>query len=358
MVKIFHIIALILICGSSKGQSIKVNDNETPIQKFPQIIKVSFTNVGNYLYSEPLEIHIKDSLLIFQNSQTPENGYWFNILNKKGKVVDKKIKKGKGPDEILNPGSCGLNNDNFWVFDRGIRKYWVVNDFLKDNFKANKTSIDLVIGRCRFFNDSTVITRGGTGTNYKYDLYDFKNKKIIGGFGDLKTLSKLNLNNKVRFANGWEPQVEKGYFDGDFKLKPDKTKLVVGYYYFDVLEIYTANGELVKAVRGPLRLSPDFKMFANENYAGLDKPPHTIIAYTYIQCSDKYIYAAFSGKQLNEGSPFHPKKIYVFNWNGDSIAILNLDHPIMSFGIDENEKTIYAVSGSTGAFIKAHFSIE
>ncbi len=357
-VKLLLLCALVFLVSCTvvmpcKGQSLRVNRQETPIEKFPQFIKVNFVKVSAYTFYEPLEMHIKDDFIICQNTDTPENGYWFNILNKQGKVVDRKFKKGKGPNEVLKAGSSGFDNNRFWHFDRGLRKFWVVNSVLQDTPNPKSNSIDLMVGRARYYNDSTIITRGGTGTSYKYDLYDFKNKKIIGGYGDLSTLSKLDV-----FDNGWNPQMEKEYFEGDFKFKPDKTKFVVGYYYFDVIEIYHAKGDLIKAIRGPLRLSPEFRLFATKEYAGFDKHPQTIVAYTYIQCTDKYIYAAFSGNQLHGGSPFHPKKKYVFNWNGDSIAILQLNHPVMSFVIDEKDNTIYSVSDSTGDFIKATFSIE
>jgi hypothetical protein len=219
MLKHMAFLALSLLMVPCNGQALRVNTKETPIEKFSQFIKVNFVKVSDYTFYEPLEMHLKDDLIICQSTDTPENGYWFTILNKQGKIVDRKIKKGKGPNEVLLPGSSGFDNNSFWVFDRRLRKFWVIQDFLKSNNMSKSTSVDLMIGRGRYYNDSTILTQGSTGTNNKYDLYDFKNKNIIGGYGDLNTLSKLDVFDKVQFENGFAPEMEKQYFEGDYSGK-------------------------------------------------------------------------------------------------------------------------------------------
>lgn len=357
MLKIYLCILVLLVSTSCKGQRIRVNENETPLKKFPQVLSIEFKKIGGYPHPEPKEMHLKDNFIICNNSRTHEGGYWMNILTIQGELVDKKVKRGRGPDEILSAGSSGFYNDLFWVFDSGLGRLWFMKNFLEGELYLKSYATDLNVLLARYLNHSSLITFGSTGTKNKYDVYDFKANRIIKGYGNFNTLSKytvLEHSNKEE----WNPQPEKLFFEGDFKVKPDRTKFVASCYYIDAIEIYNIDGTLVKCLRGPLNLNPDFKVFKTEEYAGVDRPPHTKVGYTYISCSDEYIYAGFSGKQIIENSPFHFEKIYVFNWEGESIAILYLNHPTGSFVIDEKEKTIYAVSGRSGDLIKASFSID
>ncbi|ASB49379.1 BF3164 family lipoprotein [Alkalitalea saponilacus] len=348
---------ILLITASVQGQRIRVNENETALGKFPNVVQVEFQKIISYLHSEPREMHLKNGFIICHNTRTPEDGYWIIILTKNGELVDKKFKRGRGPNEVLQAGSSGLINNKFWIFDRGLGRIWFTNDFLEKESDLTSNTVDLKVLQVRYVDDASVITFGSTGTNNKYDIYDFNANMILRGLGNLNTLSRL-IDVNTSANEEWSPQPEKLFFEGDYKVKPDRTKFVAGCYWFDVIEIYNITGELIKAIRGPLNLNPNFKIFRNNDYAGVDRPPHTRIGYTYISCSDKYIYAGFSGKRIMENSPFHFEKIYVFNWEGESIAILNLNHSIRSFVVDEEEKSIYAVSGQSGDLIKASFIIE
>ncbi len=357
MLKLYLCIVVLFVSTSFQGQRIRVNENETPIKKFPKILTVKFQTLRSYTHSEPKEMHLKDNLIICHNSETQEDGYWMNILTTHGELVDKKVKRGKGPDEILLAGSSGFYNDMFWVFDRPLGRLWFMKNFLEGESDLIAYSTDLKVLGVRYLNNSSLITFGSTGSSNKYDIYDFKSNKVIRGAGNFNTLPKsVGVRNSQK--EEWNPQPEKLYFEGDYKVKPDGTKFVAGCYFFDVLEIYQTDGKLIKAIRGPLHLNPNFKVFKTNEYAGVDRPPDTRVGYSYISCSDKYIYAGFSGKPIMEDSPFHFKKIYVFDWEGESIAILNLNHPIMSFVYDEEEKSMYAVSGRSGDLIKASFSID
>ena len=58
--------------------------------------------------------------------------------------------------------------------------------------------------------------------------------------------------------------------------------------------------------------------------------------------SNKYIYLLYSGKPIKENDFIKSKYIFIFDWDGKAIKILELDKEVYSICVDEEDHEIYA----------------
>jgi hypothetical protein len=58
--------------------------------------------------------------------------------------------------------------------------------------------------------------------------------------------------------------------------------------------------------------------------------------------SEKYFYLLYGGKLINEEEFYKGKFIFVFDWNGNKIKMIELDKEVYSITVDKNDREIFA----------------
>ena len=106
------------------------------------------------------------------------------------------------------------------------------------------------------------------------------------------------------------------------------------HMHYDVLRIIDHDGQLLHQIVGPDNLF-------------IENPQKLIQAYLGVKSTSKYIYGHYSGQlQRNlHGFINFPKKIHIFDWNGNPVAALESEIPIISFALDTENKRIIAFTG-------------
>lgn len=342
---IIFISTSLVSCNVFHKKPTTANNDAVTFDQFPTTQKISFKPLAAYNNGYAFDLKIlDDSSIIVLNIGNP-NIPWFTILDSRnGNELQSFGQYGNGPQEALYIASFGFINEKMWAFD--VTKS---NIFLWDSITSSRpicstNKIEFAGYKTTFINDSTVIGTKNLSTETKVDYYSIKTGKKIKGAGDLTSIpSQFNLREKKQFLSG------------DIASKPDLSRFVVTNNFFDEIEIYSANGNKIIAVKGPKPISP---IFESDGIAILFNTK-TVISYMRICTTDNYIYISQSGKELSPDydSGYLCDNIFVFDWNGNPITDLKLSSSIRSFAVDEKNHIIYAYSEESEGIVTGGFKL-
>lgn len=271
------------------------------------------------------EIQIVGDFIIINDWQSSEEG--FHLFDKKTfKYIVSTGKKGQGPGEIINYHNARLipntiDNNSFFVFDysRLVLYRYDIDSILYNSKSLPEKMLDMnierVVGDIDLLNDSTFIGISSKMTNSHTFIdeivsFDLKKRKI----------------QKFGYAN---PQIlELGAKDTHsvFALSPKKDKYVQGYRYQDLLTICDDKGNLIRNIYGTL-----WKGEKNKDksfYQNVRITKNRIIA----------SYVGGSGFIIGENERIRgtfPKKILIFDLDGNYLKTLNIGEEIRGFCVDE-----------------------
>ena len=247
------------------------------------------------------------------------------------------IKKGRGPLEEINFDAFiqPLFNNTFMY--RSLKSI----KFLKFNLKLLEFEIQkeiLLPGQLLDFSHPFIV-----------------NDSIIAGWSVLQQSSKeyqcLNINTRETCEFGPPyPKIIKdislkqkaSVFSKIITVKPDNKLFASAYDKFKMIRIYSKKGEVLKEIRfkNDMYFSKDI-LSKNPENINLDKIK---LHYQKIKSTNKYVYALYSGKSLNEVSnsieSSFCNEIHVWDWQGKQIAKLILDKNIFSFVVSPRNKYI------------------
>ncbi|GAO30652.1 BF3164 family lipoprotein [Geofilum rubicundum] len=351
---ILLIFALLVLLSCKKTQSQVFNESEKKLPAFNSQGELIFEVIREYLGPYPRAIHLMDSLLVLHHERPVE--YWISIFNTNGKHKKSLYRKGRGPEEFVGVSSSGFVDGKFWMYDFQNNIIVIIPDLFSNPLSMFKYDVEIPGLVIKLIDESSFVVLGfGTGTRSRFDRYNFKENKVTTGYGDINTLK-----NFIRITSGehnYPLMMEKTTFSSFFSVKPDRTKLVAAYYYFDALEIYNATGELKVCLRGPTDKYPKLEVYHEGSGSGKITPRNTKVGYGQVVSTDNYIYALYSGQNIFEHG-FSAKNLFVFDWNGNPIKKFKLSHPIETFCVDEKNNIIYSLTSDTGQLVKVNFDLE
>jgi hypothetical protein len=242
---------------------------------------------------------------------------------------------GKGPGELTAARSVtGDYSDRnvFWVYDNQLQRLTKYSLRFCMSFESITLSSGLPSAPF-WISDSNLISAGLTLTEGRFGLYD--------GKGDLqRSIGAIPPGR----PEGIPVPVYSESYQGTTKLKPDGSLFVAARNYADQLDIYDTKGLLVKHLVGPMGFSPKFQV---GNSGGTPvmvlKSSESRYGYLDVAVTDQSIYALFSGKKMNEDSPYYGLYVHVFNWSGNLMASYKLESPTIAIAVDTKARTLFAV---------------
>lgn len=131
-------------------------------------------------------------------------------------------------------------------------------------------------------------------------------------------------------------------FQGHFTIDTEGYRLAFATTNSTNLDFLSVKVQKVSILKTHHITKPDFKESKQEVSAAITTKNKMGIL--DIQSDDKFVYALYSGKDLENGltKAFESDIIYVFNWSGDLICKLKLDTMISKFTIKKSESKIFA----------------
>jgi hypothetical protein len=291
----------------------------------------------NDLLGSITDIEINDSIII---SKHMHGNFYFSFLNiNTGRIIERWVNKGRGPDEINRMGSGFFISNNKLVFLDDVRK------------EVNEIPLNLILSNRKSGESITKKT-------YPYTI-DFRprslcfvgeNKIFIGSFKQGR-FGLIDYNDSIvscPFDYPFDTENVEGIYRGSVfqsKVKSchKNSKFVIQTLCSDVFEIYSINDtSLSKTFISPFKNIPkilkskgmnSFNINFYKSIAGLLHMSITeeMICFTY--SSDSYMNA--------RKTDFMSDEIICFNWNGDKLKKYKFPFPIAKFCIDD--KFIYTV---------------
>ncbi|MDR1372041.1 MAG: TolB-like 6-bladed beta-propeller domain-containing protein [Dysgonamonadaceae bacterium] len=330
---IFFLIFLVFIsCRKKTDSNIEFEITDFPVEKN---IESEVMTVPPVLLA-PENMCISDNKLIILSTkkdtlidvfQLPECKYLFSDGI-----------KGAGPNDLpidIDPKFIQAEEDVFRIFSPlgYIKEYTINNNKIVDRKKQkiNTKYLDYPVNGFKILSDNLFICTTGINDNHNFEFVQINSDT---GENHLFGSSPDWINNQ--WVKGMEPFV----YVKNTVVHPDGTKFASFYGFFKRWRIYDAKTtQLIRDIS--VHVSPYSKEVEEDI---LDR---TVYYRGYPRASEKYIYALCKNQKYGYNSNENTE-LQVWNWDGNPVAILNLNHKIDLFAVSEKEKRIYALNRNEG----------
>jgi hypothetical protein len=254
-------------------------------------------------------------------------------------VCSSDLQNGLGPGEItiVHRFQKDREKGNFWVYDAEQKRY------AKYNLSSNSTLSEIHFRQTEnlflaiemvWSSDSTWMTNRA---DKEEKFVEFNTKgEIIQTFGSWEGMLDVK---DVPYS------VVSYIHQGVLAADPERKRFVkvgVARDYIEILEKET--GKII-SVRGPEQFVPEFEVHYSGGYPFPILPGNTPTFYTSCEPRSKFIFTKYFGKDsqlYNEG--IMDNRILVFDYEGNIIRGFDLDHYLLSFTVDEENRIIYGIT--------------
>ncbi len=125
-------------------------------------------------------------------------------------------------------------------------------------------------------------------------------------------------------------------------VHPSEEKIIIVYRYADIIVGIDFNGNILFQRQGPdmIQESPaqDFKK-------------NTYASFKYIKNKLFGLYNGGYVRKNPKDKPKYSENIFVFDWQGQPIANLQLEHPTYTFALDKENKKIITYATDLGELV-------
>ena len=308
----------------------------------------------------PVQILTFDKYLVIVNR--PPCEYGFTIIDKiKGQVVNHAVKYGKGPEEyagiwaIVKSNILANHLEFFDVYKLGCYRINIEDMVNQANPKIIQLAQFKQIGEWSNIGKDKKehYSRPSAAYYIKNDLLittDYFEQGMIGlvdSTGNLiETYFSYPNDDKANVPN----ELKKGIYQFIFRSHPAKDIYVNAYFNSDWLLIYNkSNRKNLNIVFNNYTYLPKYDNLAGGPVINLKKSGNHEVGNVGLDVNKHKIYVLRSKKKLKEAVNRYRKDnstpfINVFNWNGDHLIYLKLDHKVDCISVDSNDDFLYAIS--------------
>lgn len=279
---------------------------------------------------KPYDVFIKDSLLFFSVSQSPNH---VSILNLNNFNCSDFFERGPGPNQIINYRRVKNDLSNiFSCMDRSKKIFYTINDNMQMKEEFRMCNEIPNIFNASPLNDSVIIATGifPHGRILFYNKHQHTYSYQLN-FPETEKTKGMPLTHKAILHNGTLIQThnKKNKFvlishgDVEFYLYKDEQPILLkSYKYHEPLFDWKKTGHAIS----------------------YDKK--SIVGFINASSDDEYIYLCYSDKTYEETllkeKCLFGNKIIVYNWNGDYICECHLDKFVSSITV--KNKQLWGIS--------------
>ena len=296
-----------------------------------------FSHTENYTLTEVVDYPV-DSIghadFIFSNEDyiilvEPQLDYLISSYNVSTKAFKRFLKKGMGPDELLDVQQISLykNGTTIFVkstFGKDIFLYSIKDAIVLDKIQVPENSVSL------YFDENQVIS--SKYGKKRFSIYDEKSKSHFE-FGD-----SILLDN---YSQELISRILQGFCFGNVKLK----RLAWASFYGEIFEIYDYHDlDYVKTISSTQGVLPIVSIEQNQPVFSIDSK----FGIVSIAATDKYIYMLYNENMLKDYAIKKQdvllcNKILVYDWEGKPVKIINVDKLIRSISYNKKHSVIYCL---------------
>jgi hypothetical protein len=350
-------LALMMNCHNNTVDQTCFNGEIRWIDDIRHVTKVILSEVsldGAY-YGWPA---VYDSLMIFRNSKLP--GAHFNIFNlNTGNEIGDFCNKGGGPEEMISIHPI------YQFFKEGEELKTLL--FAANESKLYVWNITKSVDQRTTVLDTVIPYAWREEHNMAYYKYIYRlNRDTLLAYVQSAVLTidakeatvpcyqqrTVRTNELIRNYDIFKRPVRNNdavimpetFFYSSDGIKPDGSRIVQGMWNLSQINIIDTRTGRVTGYR--MKNTPDVSVFKTDM-------ENSKVYYTRLQADDHYIYALYCGKQRplswaeEVNAPLLWHIIHVFDWEGNLIRKLDLDHPVYEFWLDQVKNRLYTLDMGT-----------
>jgi hypothetical protein len=118
---------------------------------------------------------------------------------------------------------------------------------------------------------------------------------------------------------------------------PDGGRVALAYQWASRIDFFSADGRRLGSIEGPRTTTAKYTVSNNRFFWDSEGQ----MAYTGIQATGRYIYAAFCGCREAEDRDQRSQRVHVFRWNGDFVSEIQLDRRMTAFAVSPDDAFLY-----------------
>lgn len=290
---------------------------------------------NNFMFSNPAEMFVIDSLLIIHDSQKQD--YCFHIFSvNTGRYIKSFGAKGRGPGEVLFPESMNYSENRKVVttYDSNLRKIVLYNiSSILNNRKYSFTEIQIT-----------------NSPNFVYQALPYKNNFILRGSDSKMRFGIMDTLQNVKFCYTEMPFIVSDNEENmailnyvpQCAISPNGEKMILSTYIGSIFEILNVSENKICTDTVQYYYPPIYNVLKGYEPKWIGTTPKTIIGCHSLFVTNDTIYTIYEGESAKENL-IH-KKLMLFNWNGEFCKQYSFEEgdPI-SLCIDDKNKQLYCI---------------
>ena len=274
---------------------------------------------------------IGPDLLVIDRFNSPHLAF---VSSVDGRVIQRLVRHGEGPKEMRQPLWAQPVPEHYpeaWVYDFGTRR------FVRLRLDAPRDSAFLEMVRFErvpysllqpFWQDGEVIANGLLPRHGLVRLDSTGAPEALVPLPAPFDSTVIPLPVGRRLANR-----------SFLAMNPSRTRLALVYQFANRIDLLEGNGALYGSVAGPRETEARFRI-EGDRFFWEDENQ---MAYSAATATDRRLYALFSGERLEdeEDEVSRPSRIHVFEWDGDFVAEIELDHEVSTIAVTSDDRQLY-----------------
>lgn len=245
-------------------------------------------------------------------------------------------REGDGPGEFRGPATVHADLEApgaFWVFDNGLNRLTRFRFTHPDSLPrlgdmANFQGTSGHHFQSVWLSDSTVVASG---------IYlDQAAIRLLVTDRSGRPRRTIGTLPEHPGGSGIPGSVLQHAYEARFAVHPDRGRIAVGTRHADRLEIYRADGTLVRQITGGDGFIPVFEVNRRAGGASMATGDDLRIGYLDLAATHRHVFALFSGNTRGEmrGRTYTGKEVHVYDWEGERVATLALAERAHSIAVD------------------------
>ena len=264
--------------------------------------------------------------------------YQYKVIDVSGdRLIGKFAKNGEGPCEVGMPTSLNwLNKDKNLIGLNDRRRFKMqhfdLNNLSKpgdDNCQELPIKLDMNFQKVVQMDSTAFVGYGLFQGRYALQL--------MGKDGVVESTVGFPQSEDNQ---GIDYQVLAMAYQGDLLKHPTERKMVstsTDSFSIDILEL--TSEEEVKLIKRIQHWAPEFNRTSGEMISA-DMVPGNRFGSIGAAVSNDFIYILFSGKSNLDETAFQSDQVFVYDWEGNPIEVLTLDHTVSSIAVDEADRML------------------
>lgn len=341
LLKVAMLLSLVAVFPGCKGDRPGVYSPP----KFKETVEEEFEVISDELFGLVVSDIIVQGSQIIVCGSSQEDGKIIHVYDKEsGEPLMHTLNSGRGPKELIFPGNISFHQDTGTMFfvdlfgakrldvdvDRLVEEgldaieeiYWPIS-------KWGRHHIILKDGSLSFNNVS--LPQKDTSDTRRLELRDTAGD-LISAYDKFPAIDEE-----------WKRDMM--YINDYVAVSPDEEKFAVVTSLGGILETFSIKDGELKNIATKYFVEPDFSMTKSkvgEVYSVSYDYDNLVKSFGDLYVTNDAVYAVYGGDRMFT-SRTGSDNIAVFDWKGNPQKLIRTDYRIVTFFLDEEENTVYAV---------------